>query len=431
MTARSADEGPMEPAEIAALFAPLARSARIGVAVSGGPDSSALLVLLDRWAKTLPAPPTLHVLTVDHGLRASAHAEAEAVAVLASSLGHPASLLVWRHEGEPPQSGIQAAARDARYRLLADEARRLSLDAVALGHTLDDQAETLLIRLARGSGVWGLAGMAAERTAHGVRFVRPLLSIPKSRLVAILDKAGIPFVDDPANASDRFLRARIRRMMPDLAAIGLDADRLAGTAHRLARAASALQTMVDALFHAAVTDHGGVFEIEAARLREAPEEIALRLVATLVRTIRHDAYLPRAAPLEAWTEAFRAGAATARRATMAGVVLDPRRDRVWIYAEAGRTGFREHDLQGPGTAIWDSRFQISLSGDVPQGLTIGSAQGDERRRDLPKAAAASLPAVRWQGTALAIGQHTLAGRTFALDLIPLGAIGPGEKAWDD
>jgi tRNA(Ile)-lysidine synthase len=239
--------------------------------------------------------------------------------------------------------------------------------------------------------------MGGERTVHGVRFVRPLLELPKRRLVATCSAAGVAFVEDPSNASDRFLRARIRRLMPELAAVGLTAERLAGTARRLARAAAAVDAMVADLGRAAVTDHDGVVSVDAGRLRAAPEEVSLRLLAELVRCIRPAAYLPRAAALEDWLAAFRAEPSTLRRRTVAGVVLDLRRGRLWLYAEAGRRGFPTDPVSGPGEHLWDGRIRVVLAGDVPDGLTCGPASGDRRRADLPKAAAASLPVVSGSG----------------------------------
>ncbi len=198
---------------------------------------------------------------------------------------------------------------------------------------------------------------------HGVRFVRPLLGLPKARLVATVAAAGLTAVDDPSNASDRFLRARVRRLMPALADLGLTPERLADTARRLARAADAIDTMAESLRQTAVHDHGGVYSVEVAALRSAPEEIALRVIADLVRTVRPAGYLPRAAPLEAWMAEFRATGTAARR-TLAGVVIDRRKDRVWLYAEAGRGGFPEVPVPGPGRFRWDDRFEVDVVGPV-------------------------------------------------------------------
>jgi len=389
----SASPDSLTAASRARLFSPFAGLCRVGIAVSGGPDSTALLVLFDRWKHESPAAPTLYVLTVDHGLRPDAAREADAVLELAARLGHPAEKLVWRHDGPPPTNDIQAEARAARYRLLVEAARRNKLDAVLLAHTRDDQAETLLMNLARGSGVAGLAGIPAERSIEGVRFLRPLLDVTKADLVAVLDDAGIPYVTDPSNTSDRYTRVRFRKALPALADLGLTAERLAGTARRMARAEAALQSATDDLALKSATSHGGVWSVDTAALAAAPDEIGLRLIVRLIRAIRPSDYPPRADAPEGWHAAFRAGTAP-RRATMAGVVLHLRPDRLWLYAEAGRAGFPELVVDTDGDHVWDDRFVVTIAGAEGRPLVIGPRGPGARSGDMPAAAAASLPTVR-------------------------------------
>lgn len=395
---------PVGDDELGALFGDLlAGVCRVGVAVSGGPDSTALLILLHRF--TAGRDVSIHVLTVDHGLRPAARAECDAVLGLAARLGLPASLLVWQHDGAPPAADLQASARKARYRLLAAAARENRLEAVALAHTEDDQAETLLIRLARGSGIRGLSGMPSERHHDGVRFVRPLLGTSKGRLLATLEAAGLPWASDPSNTSDVFLRPRVRAVMPALAEIGITRERLAATARRLARAAAAIDHMVADLQASAATDHGGVWSVVREKLAAAPDEIALRLLAALATRVRPAEYTPRAEALEAFQSALARPKACgeARRTTVAGVVFDPRPSLVWIYAEAGRLGFPTLPVREPGTFVWDGRFDVEVTGSLPAGAVVTAAAGSERRQDLPKAAAASLPVVRLQADAAVNG----------------------------
>ncbi|MGH6676888.1 MAG: tRNA lysidine(34) synthetase TilS, partial [Xanthobacteraceae bacterium] len=183
-------------AEADALFRGLEGLGGLVIAVSGGPDSTALLILAAAWAKRLHRPPKLLAVTVDHGLRAQAGAEAAAVKRLARRLGIPHRTLRWR--GQKPKTGLQEAARLARYELLGRTALAAGYAHVLTAHTLDDQAETVLFRLARGSGLTGLAGMANASflpTAKGRRIflLRPLLPLPKTRLVATLRAAGVTY----------------------------------------------------------------------------------------------------------------------------------------------------------------------------------------------------------------------------------------------
>ncbi len=207
---------------------------RLLVAVSGGPDSMALLALLAAWTKAGPARPMLHVATIDHGLRPESASEALMVAQEAARMGLSHTILRW--EGAKPASGVQEAARAARYALLLSEAQRLGCDAIATAHTMDDQAETVLLRLAGGSGPAGLAGMEEMSRRGPVTLWRPLLAMRKARLVATCTALGLPFVRDPANESRGFARGRLREVWPALAAEGLSVERLARFARRQAEA---------------------------------------------------------------------------------------------------------------------------------------------------------------------------------------------------
>lgn len=279
------DDAPISSSEASHLFACLAREPAIVLAVSGGPDSTALLWLAARWRKRLKKNgPKLVAVTIDHGLRAESRAEARAVKALARSLGVAHTTLRWM--GQKPARGVPAVAREARYGLLAKAARRHGASHVLTGHTRDDQAETVLMRLARGSGVSGLAGMKAGVSVPAARdeFVvlfRPLLHVSKARLLATLAAAKIPHADDPTNRDANFTRARLRMSMPILAREGLTIERLALLADRVQR--------VEIALHEAVNDaqkklapwpwtRGKPIVIDADGYGGLPEEIALRLM---------------------------------------------------------------------------------------------------------------------------------------------------------
>ncbi|MHC2512527.1 tRNA(Ile)-lysidine synthetase-like protein [Bradyrhizobium elkanii] len=198
------------------LFAGLAGAPAILLAVSGGPDSVALMWLAARWRRALAQGPRLVAVTVDHGLRPEAAREARDVKRLARSLDLPHHTLRWT--GPKPGTGVPAAARAARYRLLAQAARKHGATHILTAHTRDDQAETLLMRMLRGSGVAGLSAMARETERDGVLLTRPLLDVSKAQLIATLKKARIGFADDPTNRDRSFTRPRLRALMPMLAA---------------------------------------------------------------------------------------------------------------------------------------------------------------------------------------------------------------------
>ena len=224
----------------------LASDATLLLAVSGGPDSTALM----RAAAGRRGG--LFVATVDHGLRPESTEEARAVAEAAAALGLPHAILRW--DGAHSGSAIQATARAARYRLLAAHAASVGAGTLLTGHTRDDQAETVLMRLIAGSGPAGLAGMRRERPlAPGLVLARPFLDIAKADLVAWCEAEGIDFVRDPSNADDRYGRVRLRRLLPLLAAEGFTSARFARIAERAARDDAALAAMADAAFRQAVS----------------------------------------------------------------------------------------------------------------------------------------------------------------------------------
>jgi tRNA(Ile)-lysidine synthase len=311
-------------AEAAALFADLADCKALVLAVSGGPDSTALLFLAARWRAGLGDGPDLFAVTVDHGLRPGAGREAAAVKRLAASLGVAHRTMRWI--GAKPKTGLQEAARKARYRLLAAAAARAKVRHILTAHTLDDQAETVLFRLARGSGLAGLAAMArisplpafssflsglprqsivhARMLTRGMDaqrgparkekkgemvVVRPFLDIPKARLIATLEAAKIPFAEDPSNRDPRFARVRLRALMPALAAEGMTSARLAQLANRLKRANEAIEAAVDHLacalapaFASSDRRAGEPITLVASEWAKAPTEIRLRLLGRLV-----------------------------------------------------------------------------------------------------------------------------------------------------
>ena len=237
------DHSPISAQDAKRLFADWKAAPAIVLAVSGGPDSIALMWLAARWRSALARGPRLIAVTVDHGLRPEATREAREVKRLARLLDLPHRTMRWT--GEKPKTGLPAAARTARYRLLAQAARTSGATHILTAHTRDDQAETLLMRLLRGSGIAGLAAMARESERDGVLLARPFLDVSKSQLIATLKKAKIGFADDPTNHDTNFTRPRLRAVMPVLAAEGGDTRNLARLASRLARANAAVEVLVD------------------------------------------------------------------------------------------------------------------------------------------------------------------------------------------
>jgi tRNA(Ile)-lysidine synthase len=342
------------------------------LAVSGGSDSTALMVLLAEWLgrntdRSGRSFGAFTVLTVDHGLRPESAAEAHAVARQARALGFSHATLAW--EGDKPSTGLQAAARTARYRLLADYARAHDIGLILTGHTEDDQAETLLMRLARGSGLDGLGAMAPIALLHdgeSLLLGRPLLDVPKARLQASLRQRGIGWIEDPSNASPVFERVRLRAARAALGSIGLTPAMLSLSARRLRQARVALDRWVgDVLDPAAgtVEVHAcGFFTFDRSRLCALPDEIIARV---LTRAIAAAGGAGEPVPL-AGVEAILADLPSSQSGawTLARARLAATPQRLLIEREPGRDALPILLLAPGEVAMWDGRFQVAVGRSI-------------------------------------------------------------------
>jgi tRNA(Ile)-lysidine synthase len=325
---------PLSKAETAALFAPWAGAKCVLLAVSGGADSLTLMLLAARWAAAEPGRPALAVATVDHGLRSGSTDEAAHVATAAAGLGLPHATLRWR--GRKPMAGIEEAAREARYRLLLAHARRIGASHLATAHTRDDQAETVLLRLAAGSGPAGLAAMRPTTPLGPLTHVRPLLGVPKARLVATLREAGIAWCEDETNRDPSFARARLRGARRTLAREGLTDARLARLAARSARAEDALVAAAVSFWQQSVCADSRSIDVDGAIFLAQPAEIRLRTIGRAVALLGDGAV--RLARLEALAAAIEGALGDGRRAvrTLAGARVESIGDRLRVTAAPPR-----------------------------------------------------------------------------------------------
>lgn len=285
--------------------------AALAVGVSGGPDSMALCHMLSVWAGARGV--RVHAVTVDHGLRAEA-AEEAAMVGRAVSQWPQVSHVVLRWEGDKPDTRILEEARQARYDLIETYLEKHGIAHVFTAHHQDDQAETFLIRLAKGSGLDGLAAMMpVQEKRSGIIVCRPLLTCPKEDLIAYCEARNIPFVNDPTNADAHYLRPRLRAARAILEEEGLSSKRLAVTAQRLARARQALETLSEDLFARAMTARGeDKVALDWNILSAAPEELILRVLLRCVDLLNPARdYAPRMERMEQlldrllWEETFK------------------------------------------------------------------------------------------------------------------------------
>jgi tRNA(Ile)-lysidine synthase len=257
------------------LFAGYENLSGLLLAVSGGPDSLALMHLAALWRDSGATTP-LFVATVDHGLRENSALEVRQVGEWARALDMPHEILTWR--GEKPERAIQERAREARYELLFAHAKKIGATATATGHHADDQWETVVFRLARGSGIAGLAGMAREQSFPGGILIRPLLHLPKKTLIDFCGNRGQQFFDDPSNAHPAFARTKLRALAAPLQNLGFTRE----MAQKLAKRAEKADEAVDwaakqILDRAAISPEPNVYDLGA--IEDAPRAIFERFLA--------------------------------------------------------------------------------------------------------------------------------------------------------
>jgi tRNA(Ile)-lysidine synthase len=392
---------PLNGHDIDALFAGWTAYRRIALAVSGGADSVGLMLLAHDWLSRTTSPPHFTVLTVDHGLRTEATQEAAWVKGEAARLGFPHETLSWT--GAKPRADLQAAARAARYGLMLDFCRQAGIEALATAHNADDQAETLLMRLARGSGVDGLAAISPVSIREGIALLRPLLAVPRSHLEATLVARRQIWIEDPSNCDRRFERVRLREELRGAALFQLTPEKLALSAHRLDRARSALEAMTCEFLRGALTIHpAGYGEIPLAALREAQEEIAIRAIPRLAGMFGSGQRPVRLIRVEGLYGTLMEE--NPRGATLGGCAFLIRRGVLRVVREYGRIDPARVPLP-EGGLFWDGRFQVAAPG--AEGVAVGplGPRGIAALRAIrgsiafPQPVAHSLPAL-WHGETL-------------------------------
>jgi tRNA(Ile)-lysidine synthase len=381
-------------ADAMAAFAPFEPNPTVAVGVSGGPDSLALTLLLHGWAQARNG--SMLALTVDHGLRPEAAAEARQVAAWLGTRGIAHRILAWT--GDKPDTGIQAAARRARYDLLAAAAAEHGILHLAIAHHADDQAETILFRKDRGSGPEGLAGMSAARSLGAVRLIRPLLGWTKASLVATCAAYVQPFVEDPSNRSADYARPVLRKR---LAGDPVLRRSLLQTARNAAETRMQLGKRVASLLgQIATIGPDGIGHFDRAGLAGAPPATRRAALSAILRTIGGNAFAPDDAALDRLDKALESLAF--RGMSLAGCLVRPWRGGLLICREAARIAAPVPLEPGRWTR-WDDRFELRAR--IP-GLAVG-ALGSERfemarKSTIPAAARAGFPAARNNGALAAV-----------------------------
>lgn len=363
--------------ELDALFAAVADQPAIALAVSGGADSLALMLLARRWSAGRADAPQIIVYSVDHGLRPAARDEVAMVLASAAALGLPARGLLWT--GDKPRTGVQEAARTSRYRLMGQAMAEDGAKVLLTAHHRQDQAETVLMRMAHGSGIEGLKGMARLSEVEGVLVHRPLLDAEPGVLREIVVSAGLVPVEDPSNADPHYERVRWRQTMPQLAGLGLDAAAIALFAERMAEADAAIAQMADGCFSEIVRLDGfGAARIELAPFIGLSPAISTRLLGRVLNIVG-GRQKPRAlGQVERLRQSIARGE-LAKSTTVLGCVIRLKEGAIAVAREPGRALPQDEVLQPHGTLVWDERFRI-VNGSDDGGLTASVADYLPRHR---------------------------------------------------
>ena len=370
---------------------------QVTVAVSGGGDSMALMHLAAEWAAARGIG--CQVVTIDHGLRPESAAEAEFGAKAAAGIGLPHKTVTWSDwDG---QGNLQDKARQARYRLI--DAARGSSQLVLTGHTLEDQAETFLMRLKRGSGVDGLAGIpicrfvSSDAQDGGYWVLRPLLAVPRQSLRDHLVEKRLRWVEDPSNQDPNYERIQMRRLIGDVSAAGLTASVLAETATRMGQAKQALDQVQAKLMKSLTEEHHGDVSIDLGKLADEPAELSDRLVAAALCWVASSPYRPRYAALRRCLDAVREGAAQ----SLHGCVLYPWKERLRITREYQAVA--NLTVVATRHAVWDGRWSLDVSPPMagrlkgwtikPLGAKAAQAVRPQLRAEVPFRSLKSYPAL--------------------------------------
>lgn len=366
-----------DPQALARLFAPAANEPVIGLAVSGGADSLALMLLASRWAAAQPNAPKLIVYSLDHGLRPEAADEVRMVLDAGAALGLQARGLEWTDE--KPDNGVQEAARQARYRLIGDALKADGGKLLLTAHHRADQAETILMRLAHGSGIEGLRGMTSLSEVEGIAVFRPLLDVEPQTLAALVSDAGLTPAHDPSNDDSTYERVRWRKRLPLLAEDGLDNAALSRFAARMAEADMALSQMAEAAFaELVVLDGFGAATIARQTMADLTPAVGRRVLARVLNIVG-GRQKPRAlGPVERLYDQIVDGD-LAKAATLLGAVIRLRDETLVVSREPGRALPPERTLPAHSEIVWDQRFLITNSSDTTS-LVAGATDFMPRHR---------------------------------------------------
>ncbi len=344
------------------LYDSLPEGAAIAVAVSGGADSMALVLLADAWAKQHNG--RIIALTVDHGLRPESATEADTVHSWLTQRKIEHHILRW--EGDKPSSNLQSLAREARYALMTSWCKQHQITYLLTAHHQQDQAETVLLRLERGSGVDGLSGIPVQTERDGIILLRPLLLLTPEQLRLYLHEQNQNWIEDPSNQNTRFSRVRMRQWLAQQEDKALITSRLADTAHHLSRTRSYLEEQTHHAFQTSVTLHPEGYALFTPH--DYHEEIGLRLLSLLLRLISGHDQKPRFEQLWHLYQALQQPD-TYTAHTLEGCLIAPYQGKILFCREYAALP-ASYAIESGSFLRWDNRFDLKITLHTPLPLTI-------------------------------------------------------------
>ena len=305
------------------------RGRKIAVAVSGGVDSVALL----HWMAEFCGKDIV-CLHVNHGLRDAAETETQYVRDLCAGLNVPCQVFYW--DGEKPETGIEDAARIARYKMMTDFCHEHNIDFIATAHQADDQIETFLMNLARGSGVYGLAAMRGEGLMFGIKIIRPLLGVFRRELREYCDSRNIKYFSDEMNDDPHYTRVRIRQNRHILQdELGISDERILTAIQNLGRVRGERELNLGRLVRRVVRGNRAMFD--ETFLFDLGDDIRLKFIGTIIRRIGGDRYLPRLDSLVRAIQMLRADC----KFTLGHCTVRRLHGQILVVPEGEKTSFRK------------------------------------------------------------------------------------------
>ncbi|MGV8948311.1 MAG: tRNA lysidine(34) synthetase TilS [Candidatus Paracaedibacter sp.] len=389
---------PLEFSHLMASFGSFEPPPTLAIATSGGPDSLALALLAHQWA--INQGGKAFAITVDHLLREDSTAEAHQVKAWLETRGIEHHILTWQRDdkNEPLQTAIQATAREARYQMLGQWCKDHGIKHLLTAHHAQDQLETFMIRLAKGSGLKGLTSTQGEVLTNFGRILRPLLSLDANRLKATLKAFNQPFLLDPSNENEDFARVRWRQLLPSLSAEGLTPMTIQETLARLNHAQRLVDQHISDLLHEHVSlSFYGYATLKKEALKESPEAFE-EMLKRILATIGTRDYPVRRQAIHRAIEAMNAG----QSFTLGGCQIIHKTNEFWIVREPAAVG-ENIPVKQPGIYLWDHRFRVDVSEGVPcriaalreGGIQKLGAEAKQSVEHIPYIVMQTLPAL-WQ-----------------------------------